>query len=101
MEHEPPFISTFVVPLALGMGTFAAIVLTDGTEDLSWVRFLIAAVAWGVVQWCSSFVMLRVLLPRRIAKRDAPHREAVVASFRAEVERMTGRPFPTDRNTEK
>lgn len=36
-------------PLALGLGAFAAIVLTDGTQDLSWVRFLIAALAlWGV-----------------------------------------------------
>lgn len=48
-DYRPPFVSTFVVPFTLGLGTFAAIVLTDGTEGLSWVRFLIAAVAFGLV----------------------------------------------------
>lgn len=100
MDYEPPGISTAVVPFALGLGTFAAIVLTDGTEDLSLVRFLIATVAWGVVSWCAGYVMVRVLLPRRLARQDAPHREAVAASFRMEMERL-GVPLPTDRTTEQ
>lgn len=100
MDHEPTSISTFVAPLTLGLGTFAAIVLTDGTEDLSWGRFLIATVAWGAVSWCAGYVMVRVILPRRLAKQDAPHREAVVASFRAEMERL-GVPLPTDHKTDK
>ncbi|MEW2402110.1 hypothetical protein [Streptomyces sp. NPDC046862] len=36
-------------PVALGLGAFAAIVLTDGTQDLSWVRFLIATLAFWAV----------------------------------------------------
>lgn len=33
----------------LGLAAFAAIVLTDGTEDLSWIRFAIAAVVFLAV----------------------------------------------------
>lgn len=42
-------ITRTAVPVALGLGAFAAIVLTDGTEDLSWVRFLIAALTFWAV----------------------------------------------------
>ena len=61
MGYWQPFIRTIVVPYALGLGAFAAIVLTDGTEDLSWVRFVIATVAWGVVSFVSGYLMKRVL----------------------------------------
>ncbi|MFF0009566.1 hypothetical protein ACFYQT_39930 [Streptomyces tibetensis] len=44
-----PSIARTAVPVALGLGVFAAIVLTDGTEDLSWVRFLIATLAFWAV----------------------------------------------------
>lgn len=49
---QPSLIATAmvtVVPLTLGFGAFATIVLTDGTQDLSWTRLAIAAlVAFGV-----------------------------------------------------
>jgi hypothetical protein len=48
MSTEPSIANT-AVPVAVGLGAFAAIVLTDGTEDLSWVRFLIAAVVFFAV----------------------------------------------------
>lgn len=48
MDHEPS-IPVTAVPVGLGLAAFAAIVLTDGTEDLSWVRFLIAAVVFIAV----------------------------------------------------
>jgi hypothetical protein len=52
MDSQPILIATATVtvaPFALGFGAFAAIVLTDGTEDLSWTRLAIAAlVAFAV-----------------------------------------------------
>ncbi len=41
MESE---ITRVGLPVGLGLAAFAAIVLSDGTEDLSWIRFAIAAV---------------------------------------------------------
>jgi hypothetical protein len=49
MDYEGPSIAVTAVPVGLGLAAFAAIVLTDGTEDLSWVRFLIAAVVFIAV----------------------------------------------------
>jgi hypothetical protein len=43
------YITRTAVPIGLGLAAFAAIVLTDGTEDLSWVRFLIAALTFWAV----------------------------------------------------
>lgn len=60
MNFWTPFIRTIVVPYALGLGAFAAVVLTDGTEDLSWVRFVFAVVAWGVVSFVSAYLMGRL-----------------------------------------
>jgi hypothetical protein len=91
-------------PLALGLGAFAAIVLTDGTEDLSWVRFTIAAVVFIAVAVGGAYAIGRwrlATLNRRLTEQDAAHRRATAAEFRADVERITGRPFPTDRDTEK
>jgi hypothetical protein len=91
-------------PLVLGLGAFAAIVLTDGTEDLSWVRFTIAAVVFIAVAVGGGYAIGRwrlATLNRRLTEQDAAHRRATAAGFRADVERITGRPFPTDRAAEK
>jgi small neutral amino acid transporter SnatA (MarC family) len=45
------------VPVALGLGAFAAIVLSDGTEDLSWVRFIFATLAFFAVAGGSALVV--------------------------------------------
>ncbi|MGQ4437928.1 CopG family transcriptional regulator [Streptomyces violaceoruber] len=42
-----------VVPFALGFGAFATIVLTDGTQDLSWTRLAIAALVFFAVTGAS------------------------------------------------
>lgn len=60
MNSWTPFIRTIAIPYAIGLGAFAAIVLTDGTEDLSWVRFVFALVAWAVVSFVSGYVLGRV-----------------------------------------
>lgn len=53
MASEPS-VAAVAVPAALGLGAFAAIVLTDGTEDLSWIRFTIAAMVFFAVAWASA-----------------------------------------------
>ena len=58
MASEPG-IAAVAIPVALGLGAFAAIVLTDGTEDLSGIRFLAAAltffaVTFFAVTWASA-----------------------------------------------
>ncbi|WP_406257473.1 hypothetical protein [Streptomyces chartreusis] len=100
MDSEPG-IAPIAAPVGLGLAAFAAILLTDGTDELSWVRFLIATLVLFGVSWGGAYVLTPIIVRRKIAKQDAAHRAATVASFRAEVERMTGRPFPTDRATEK
>lgn len=103
MDYEPSVV-TIAVPVTLGLGAFAAIVLTDGTEDLNWVRFAIAVLVFFGVSWGGAYVAGRMHLSRfrrRLADEDAVHRKAVAAAFRADVEHMTGRPFPTDRTTEQ
>lgn len=52
-----PSTAVTFAPVALGLGAFAAIVLTDGTEDLSWVRFLIAALVFFAVTGVSAFAV--------------------------------------------
>jgi hypothetical protein len=99
-----PGIAATAAPVALGLGAFAAIVLTDGTEDLSWIRFTIAAVVFIAVAVGGAYAIGRwrlATLNRRLTEQDAAHRRATAAGFRADVERITGRPFPTDRATEK
>ncbi|WP_422132209.1 hypothetical protein [Streptomyces misionensis] len=49
MDYETPGIVAAVAPVVLGLGAFAAIVLTDGTQDLSWVRFVIATLTFWAV----------------------------------------------------
>lgn len=44
-------------PVVLGLGAFAAIVLTDGTQDLSWVRFLIASLVFFAVTGLSGLAI--------------------------------------------
>ncbi|MFB7359653.1 hypothetical protein [Streptomyces gardneri] len=56
------------VPVALGLGVFATIVLTDGTEDLSGVRFLLAALAFFTVSGGSAFAI------RRFTRHDTEKR---------------------------
>lgn len=99
MDSEPG-IAAIAAPVGVGLAAFAAIVLTDGTEDLSWVRFLIAALVFLGVSWGGAHFLTPFLVRRKIRKQEAPHREAVAASFRAELERM-GIPLPTDRDTEQ
>lgn len=103
MDSEPSIADT-AAPVALGLGAFAAILLTDGTEDLSWIRFTIAAVVFIAVAVGGAYAIGRwrlAALSRRLAEQDAVHRKATAAGFRADVERITGRPFPTDRTAEK
>lgn len=99
--NTQPSIVAMTAPVVLGLGTFAAIVLTDGTEDLNWIRFTIAALAFFAVTWVSAYVVPVTMTKRRLAKEDAVHRKAVVSAFRADVERITGRPFPDAPTAEK
>lgn len=57
MDYETPGIVAATAPVVLGLGAFAAIVLTDGTEDLSWVRFLIAALTFFAVTGVSALAV--------------------------------------------
>ncbi|MFJ1900416.1 hypothetical protein [Streptomyces sp. NPDC088115] len=57
MDYETPGIAATVAPVVLGLGAFAAIVLTDGTEDLSWIRFLIATLTFWAVTRASAFAV--------------------------------------------
>jgi|SRR5881392_1267007 len=114
MDYAPSITIT-AAPVAVGLGAFAAILLADGTEDLSWVRFTIAAIVFLAISGGGAYVAARWNLARferrladddaafrqRLAAEDAAHRKAVVAAFEADVERITGRPFPTDPATEK
>jgi small neutral amino acid transporter SnatA (MarC family) len=56
MSSEPSIAAT-ATPVVLGLGTFAAIVLTDGTEDLSWTRFIIATLAFFAVTVASGLLV--------------------------------------------
>lgn len=56
MDAEPSIASTAVL-VAVGLGAFAAIVLTDGTQDLSWVRFLIATLVFFAVTGVSALAI--------------------------------------------
>ena len=58
MASEPS-IAAVAIPVALGLGAFAAIVLTDGTEDLSAIRFTIAAFTFLAVAWTSAHLIRR------------------------------------------
>lgn len=53
MASEPG-VAAVAVPAALGLGAFAAIVLTDGTEELGGIRFTIAALVFIAVAWGSA-----------------------------------------------
>lgn len=101
MDSQPNIVA-LAAPVVVGLGAFTAILLTDGTDDLSWTRFVIAALVLLGVSWGGAHFLTPVLLRRRLAREDAPHRAATVSSFEAEVERITGRPFPSaTRTTEK
>ncbi|MEW9521814.1 hypothetical protein [Streptomyces tubercidicus] len=50
-------IAVTATPVVLGLGTFAAIVLTDGTDDLSWTRFIIATLAFWAVAVASGLIV--------------------------------------------
>ncbi|MFE9252903.1 hypothetical protein [Streptomyces sp. NPDC007088] len=50
-------IAAATAPVVLGLGAFAAIVLTDGAQDLSWVRFLIAALTFFAVTGLSGLAV--------------------------------------------
>ncbi|MFD8488604.1 hypothetical protein [Streptomyces sp. NPDC059712] len=57
MDYAPPGIVGTTAPFVLGLGAFAAIVLTDGTEDLSWIRFTIAALVFSAVTGASALAV--------------------------------------------
>lgn len=58
MASEPG-VTGVAVPACLGLSAFAAIVLTDGTEDLSAIRFTIAAFTFLAVAWTSAHLIRR------------------------------------------
>jgi len=65
MDYQPRLI-TWVGPCALGFCAYAAILLTDGTEDLSWTRFAIATVVFLGVSAVGSYVLGRTGVGRRV-----------------------------------
>ena len=92
-----------ILPLLLGWAAFAAI-LTVGADGLDGWRVAVGFAAWITVTGGAMAGLYRLDIRRmekRAADRDAEHRKATVAAFEADVERITGRPFPTDPNTEK
>lgn len=58
---------TWAAPCALGLCAYAAILLTDGTEELSWIRFTIAALTLVGVSAGGAYTLGRTQLGRRIA----------------------------------
>lgn len=87
-----------LIPLAIGLAGFASIVLTGPNGDLTTSRLLIASAVLIVVPFGIDVVQAfvgRSRLAARLEREDEVHRAATVAAFEADVERITGRPFPT------
>lgn len=57
----------WAAPCALGFCAYAAILLTDGTEELSWIRFTIAGLVLFGVSGAGAYVLSWTRLGRRIA----------------------------------
>lgn len=85
MDTEPRLI-TWVGPCTLGFCAYAAILLTDGTEDLSWTRFAIATVVFLGVSIGGAFALGSTRLGRRVVgERRGPDCER--------CGKPTGKPF--------
>lgn len=63
---------TWAAPCALGFCAYAAILLTDGTDELSWIRFTIAALVLVGVSAGGVYALGRTQRGRRMAEDPGP-----------------------------